>query len=215
VVVKENRQEVEVEVGNLRRRQRFFTVKILSAVGVKSEVLLCPQTLMATLSVTHSNRSLPSQNLPATRPQKSPPQTTQTPTPARSHSQFGSQQPLLIRRKQPHLLLVNIRFLIFKNSLLRIHRRHSSYQNFKIMKRKMRRTMGKQIGRKSGKKMERKSTKKNKTLMSTTKSCWIAYLPCLADNNFRFCLRSLFQKSRLSGKLYLSLLLETDEDYEW
>ncbi|KAL9816353.1 hypothetical protein AtNW77_Chr4g0276791 [Arabidopsis thaliana] len=56
---------------------------------------------MAMLSVTHSNRSLPSQYLPATRPQKSPPQTTQTPTPARSHSQFGSQQPLLIRRKQP------------------------------------------------------------------------------------------------------------------
>ncbi|KAL9285765.1 hypothetical protein AtEden1_Chr4g0277831 [Arabidopsis thaliana] len=56
---------------------------------------------MATLSVTHSNRSLPSQYLPATRPQKSPPQTTQTPTPARSHSQFGSQQLLLIRRKQP------------------------------------------------------------------------------------------------------------------
>ena len=55
---------------------------------------------MTTISVTHSNRIRPSQYQPATRPHKSPPQTIQTPTPARSHSQSGSQQPPLIRRKQ-------------------------------------------------------------------------------------------------------------------
>jgi len=54
----------------------------------------------AMLSVTQSNRSLPSQYPLATRAQKSPTQATQTPTPARSLSQSGSQQPPLIRRKQ-------------------------------------------------------------------------------------------------------------------
>ena len=54
----------------------------------------------ATLSVTQSNRSLPSQYPLATRAQKSPTQATQTPTPAHSLSQSGSQQPPLIRRKQ-------------------------------------------------------------------------------------------------------------------
>ena len=39
----------------------------------------------ATLSVTQSNRSLPSQYPLATRAQKSPTQATQTPTPARQH----------------------------------------------------------------------------------------------------------------------------------
>ena len=54
----------------------------------------------ATLSFTHSNRSRPSQYPRATRPQKSPPQTTQTPTLACSQKQSSSQQPPLIRRKQ-------------------------------------------------------------------------------------------------------------------
>ncbi|KAG7529694.1 hypothetical protein ISN44_Un127g000010, partial [Arabidopsis suecica] len=53
-----------------------------------------------TYSTGHDEQNPPTSTSPTTRPQKSPPQTIQTPTPARSHSQSGSQQPPLIRRKQ-------------------------------------------------------------------------------------------------------------------
>ena len=57
----------------------------------------------AMLSVTQSNRSLPSQYPLATRAQKSPTQATQTPTPARSLSQSGSQQPPARQHQITHL----------------------------------------------------------------------------------------------------------------
>ena len=151
VVIKANHQEVEVAVGNQCRRQRFSTVKILLAVGEKSEVLLSHQTLIQRRSPLHSQIEAFLPNiLRRHEPRNHHPKQHKPRLLLVLTRNLALNNRLLLIESNNSLLLVNIRLLIFKNTLLRIHRRHNSYQTIKtqlIMKRKMR-TMGKKMGRK-------------------------------------------------------------------
>ena len=134
-------------------------VKILSVVGVKSEALLSPQTLILRRSPLHIQIEAVLPNIHGRHDPKN--------HHLKRHklrlllvlkSNLALNNRLLFVESNNSLLLVNIRFLIFKNCLLKIHRRHSSYQTIKtliIMKRKMRRTIGKKMGRKSTKKKKK------------------------------------------------------------
>ena len=125
VVVKANHQEVEVEVGNRRRRQKFSMVKILSVVGVKSEALLNPQTLILRRSPLHIQIEAVLPNIHGRHDPKNHHLKRHKPQLLLVlKSNLALNNRLLFVESNNSLLLVNIRFLIFKNCLLKIHRRH-------------------------------------------------------------------------------------------